>query len=229
MVSENLKKIRVRIEAAAEKASRKAADIQLIAVSKTVDPGRINEAIEAGITIIGESRIQETQQKIEQIRPVECHLIGHLQTNKAKYAVRLYDMIQSVDSYRIAEEIDKQCEKEDVNIPVLLEVNTSGEESKFGCMPEQTAELADRISGLGHIRIKGLMTIGKFSDDPAQVRPCFVRLRNISQQIARLNLSGVSMDILSMGMSSDFEWAIEDGSTMVRIGSAIFGGRSYRQ
>lgn len=225
-VAENLQGIRERIERAAARSHRNAEDITLIAVTKTVAAERINEAIQAGVEIIGESRIQEAMDKRENIRPVSWHMIGHLQTNKVKYAVRIFDMIQSVDSIHLAREINKRCASADRKMPVLIEINTSGEESKYGCAPGKAPELVHAISEMKNLQIRGLMTIGLFSDDPAAVRPCFVSLRQLAERITEMKIPGVGMDILSMGMSSDFELAIEEGSTMVRIGSAIFGARN---
>jgi PLP dependent protein len=225
-VAENLQGIRERIERAAARSRRNAEAITLIAVTKTVAAERINEAIQAGVEIIGESRIQEAMDKRENIRPVSWHMIGHLQTNKVKYAVRIFDMIQSVDSIHLAREINKRCASTDRKMPVLIEINTSGEESKFGCGPEKATELIHAISEMENLQIRGLMTIGLYSDDPDAVRPCFISLRQLAERITEMKIPGVSMDILSMGMSSDFELAIEEGSTMVRIGSAIFGVRN---
>ncbi len=225
-VAENLQGIRERIERAAARSHRNAEDITLIAVTKTVAAERINEAIQAGVEIIGESRIQEAMDKRENIRPVSWHMIGHLQTNKVKYAVRIFDMIQSVDSIHLAREINKRCASADRKMPVLIEINTSGEESKYGCAPGKAPELVHAISEMKNLQIRGLMTIGLFSDDPDVVRPCFVSLRQLAERITEMKIPGVGMDILSMGMSSDFELAIEEGSTMVRIGSAIFGARN---
>jgi pyridoxal phosphate enzyme (YggS family) len=226
-IKENLTVILDRIVETAHGCGRNPEDIELIAVTKTVSAERINEGIAAGIEIIGENKVQETQSKIDQLKPVILHMIGHLQTNKVKYAVKIFDMIQSVDSLKLAKEVDKRCQSLDIIMPVLIEVNTSGEESKFGCQPEIADSLVEKISQLPHLRIEGLMTIGLFTDDMSRVRPCFIRLRKLAEQIKRMNLNNVKMNHLSMGMTADFPVAIEEGATMLRLGTAIFGPRSY--
>ncbi|GAB4363912.1 MAG: YggS family pyridoxal phosphate-dependent enzyme [Calditrichia bacterium] len=224
-IAENLKRVQERIASAAHRVGRAPEEIKLVGVTKTVEPQRINAAIKAGLTAIGENRIQEAREKYPQVLPVEWHMVGHLQTNKVKYAVKMFDMIQSVDSVHLAEEINNRCEGLNKPMPVLIEVNTSGEESKYGCKPSETIELVSKIKDLPFLSIRGLMTIGLFSDDPGEVRPCFQKLRELAEQIKALQMPEVRMDILSMGMSADFEWAIEEGSNMVRIGTAIFGER----
>ena len=226
-IFDNVQRCLEKIAISAEKAGRRTEDITLVAVSKTVPPARINEAIGAGIQIIGENKVQEAQQKFDEVDQVMWHMIGHLQTNKVKYALQLFDLIQSVDTYHLAEEINKRAKKDGKKVPVLIEVNTSGEESKYGCTPDETEHLVSRISQLASVEIRGLMTIGLFSDDPPLVRPCFVKLRKIFNHLAEQNIPNVQMDIISMGMSADFELAIEEGSNMVRIGTAIFGPRRY--
>ena len=211
----------------AEKTGRRLEDITLVAVSKTVPPARINEAIGAGIRIIGENKVQEAQQKFDKVDEVNWHMVGHLQTNKVKYALKIFDLIQSVDTYHLAEEINKRAEKDGKKVPVLIEVNTSGEESKYGCNPEEAEDLVLRVSQLPSVEVKGLMTIGLFSDNPALVRTCFVKLRRIFDSLSGQNIPNVKMEIISMGMSADFDLAIEEGSNMVRIGTAIFGPRRY--
>ena len=211
----------------AEKTGRRLEDITLVAVSKTVPPARINEAIGAGIRIIGENKVQEAQQKFDKVDEVNWHMVGHLQTNKVKYALKIFDLIQSVDTYHLAEEINKRAEKDGKKVPILIEVNTSGEESKYGCNPEEAEDLVLRVSQLPSVEVKGLMTIGLFSDNPALVRTCFVKLRRIFDSLSGQNIPNVKMEIISMGMSADFDLAIEEGSNMVRIGTAIFGPRRY--
>lgn len=225
-IAENIKDVRSRIERAAEKAGRNAGDIKLVVVSKTVEPERINEAIECGIDIIGENRVQEAEGKFKKITPrVEKHLVGHLQTNKAKKAVELFDFIQSVDSVRIAEEISRRAINQREVMDVLVEVNTSAEETKYGVEPERVWSLIETISKLQGIKIKGLMTIGLFSDNPEDTRPCFKKLKTLFEKIMSANITNVEMHYLSMGMTSDFEVAIEEGSNMVRVGTGIFGPR----
>jgi pyridoxal phosphate enzyme (YggS family) len=215
-----------RIEAAAARSLRDPSDIKLVAVTKTVDAPRIAEAIGAGVTCIGENRVQEAARKFaEALPPVEKHLVGHLQTNKVKKAVELFDMIQSVDSYRLAREVSNRCEAAGSPMDVLIEVNTSGEESKFGLDPEEVVPAVEEIASLGGIRVVGLMTVGAFLPDPEDVRPCFRLLREVRDRIEERVVPGVAMDHLSMGMTDDFEVAIEEGATIVRIGRAIFGER----
>lgn len=226
-IEENTKDVWSRIEKAAETTGKAKEDIKLVAVTKTVEPARIKEAINCGIQIIGENRVQEAESKFEQItEKVERHLVGHLQTNKAKKAVELFDFIQSVDSERIAQEISRRASQKGRVMPVLVEVNTSGEETKFGIEPHQVLPLIDSIADLEGIRVKGLMTIGLFSDDPEDTRPCFKKLKAIFDRLKEESIPNVEMTYLSMGMTSDFEVAIQEGSNMVRVGTGIFGARS---
>jgi pyridoxal phosphate enzyme (YggS family) len=225
-VYQNIQTVRKRIERACQKVGRNADEIDIVAVSKTVEVARIEEAIAAGIKIIGENRVQEAWPKFQAVGPkVRWHMIGHLQTNKVKRALQFADMIQSVDSIHLAQEIQKQAEKLNRTVDVLIEVNTSGEATKFGFRPEETLPAIEEISGLNRLQIKGLMTIGVFLPEPEEVRPCFKQLRELRDRIAGKNFQRVEMDILSMGMTDDFEVAIEEGSNMVRIGRAIFGER----
>ncbi|MGB8657383.1 MAG: YggS family pyridoxal phosphate-dependent enzyme [Candidatus Zixiibacteriota bacterium] len=225
-IRENIQDVRSRIEKAAQKSGRSAGEIKLVAVTKTVEPERIKEAIGCGIGIIGENRIQEAEEKFKEItEKVEKHLVGHLQTNKAKRAVELFDLIQSVDSLHLAEEISKRASQSGKVMDVLVEVNTSGEKTKFGVEPEETLSLIESISGLEGIRVEGLMTVGLFSDDAEAARPCFRKLGTLFEEIKQANVSSVEMRYLSMGMTSDFEVAIQEGSNMVRIGTGIFGAR----
>ena len=226
-IEQNIKDIRSRIEKAAQKSGRGADEVKLVVVTKTVDAERVNEAIRGGIETIGENRVQEAEAKFKQITEnVEKHLVGHLQTNKAKKAVELFDLIQSVDSIRIAEEISRRALQRGKVMDVLVEVNTSGEETKFGVEPEQVSSLIETISKFEGIKIKGLMTIGLFSDNPEDTRPCFKKLKLLFEEIKRANIPNVEMRYLSMGMTSDFEVAIEEGSNMVRVGTGIFGART---
>jgi len=225
-IEENIRDIRARIDKAARKSGREGEEIQLVAVSKTVEPERVNQAIRGGIEIIGENRVQEAEGKFKEItEPVTKHLVGHLQTNKARKAVELFDFIQSVDSERIAREISRRALDTGKVMDVLVEVNTSAEETKFGIEPEEAMTLIETIAGLEGIEIKGLMTIGLFSDNPEDTRPCFKRLKRFFEEVKAANIPGVEMKHLSMGMTSDFEVAIEEGSNMVRVGTGIFGAR----
>ena len=227
LIEENLQGINSRIQQAALKSGRRRENIRLVVVTKTVDLDRIKEAIRCGIEIIGENRVQEAEEKFNRItEKVDKHLVGHLQTNKTKKAVELFDLIQSVDTTHIAEEISKRAQEHGKSMDVLVEVNTSGEKTKFGVEPEETISLIETISKFPGIRIRGLMTIGLFSDDPEATRPCFKKLEFIFDEITGLKIPNVEMRYLSMGMTGDFEVAIEEGSNMVRIGTGIFGSRS---
>ncbi|MBI5198570.1 MAG: YggS family pyridoxal phosphate-dependent enzyme [Nitrospirae bacterium] len=230
-IAENIKVVRDRIEAAVKRSGRDPSEIKLVAVSKTVDIDRIKEAVIAGITILGENRVQEAQKKVASYelrvvgRKIEWHMVGHLQTNKAKTAIRLFDLIHSVDSLRLAEEIDRESRKTGKVQDVLVEVNLAGEETKHGVSKEGTISLLKEMSKLKNISVKGLMTMPPFSEDPEKVRPYFRRLREIRDNINELRVTGYELRDLSMGMSNDFEVAIEEGATMVRVGTAIFGER----
>jgi pyridoxal phosphate enzyme (YggS family) len=222
-VRENLLKVRERIETAAQKAGRDPKEINLVAVSKTVEVARIKEAIEAGVSILGENYVQEAQKKIEAIgRPVSWHFIGHLQSNKARYAVRLFDVVHSTDSIPLAEELNQRAEQEDRVIKVMIEVNLSKEATKFGTDEERVSNLAKRIQDLKYLSLEGLMTMPPYFDSPEMSRPYYTALRELKEKIVE---EGIPMKELSMGMSNDFEIAIEEGATYVRIGTAIFGPR----
>jgi PLP dependent protein len=225
-IRENLKIVRDKIDQAALKVGSRGDGIRLVAVTKNVDVERIRQIIACGIEIIGENRVQEALSKFELLpAEVEKHLVGHLQTNKAKKAVRLFDMVQSVDSSGLAFEISKRANEINKEIPILIEVNTSGEESKFGIEPEEALPLIEKIGALDNIRIRGLMTVGLWSGEENKVRPCFAKLKKLFERIKKQNIPDVEMKYLSMGMTSDFEWAILEGSNMVRIGAGIFGPR----
>ncbi len=220
----NLSKVRERIEKAADRVGSDPQTIRLIAVTKTIEAERIREAISAGATIFGENYVQEARKKIEEIghTSLQWHFIGHLQTNKAKYAGRLFDLIHSVDSIKLARELDRRAAAEGRVIDCLIEVNCSQEESKFGIRKEETLELANEIKGLSNLFLKGLMTMPPYFDDPELARPYFIALRRLKEEIER---NDIPLPELSMGMSVDFEVAIEEGATMVRVGRAIFGER----
>jgi pyridoxal phosphate enzyme (YggS family) len=225
-IEENLLTVKARIDDAATRAGRDPAQITLIAVSKTVEIERIREAISEGMTVFGENYVQEARTKIEEIgrRGVQWHFIGHLQTNKAKYAVRLFDLIHAVDSIKVAKELDKRGAAAGKVMDCLIEVNISQEESKFGITSEYTRTLAQEMTKLKNISLKGLMTMPPYFDDPEPARPYFIALRTLQETIAQ---DGIPLPELSMGMSTDFEVAIEEGATMVRVGRAIFGERNY--
>ncbi len=225
-IADNVSEVIGRIEAAASRALRDPDDIRLVTVTKTVEPARIVEAIEAGVTCIGENRVQEAERKFtDELPPVEKHLVGHLQTNKVRKALPLFDMIQSVDSVRLAREISSACQSTGTDMDVLVEVNTSGEETKFGLRPDEVVGAVEEMADLRGLRVLGLMTIGAFLPNPEDVRPCFRRLRELRSTIEERVIPGVSMEHLSMGMTNDYEVAIEEGATIVRVGRAIFGER----
>jgi pyridoxal phosphate enzyme (YggS family) len=225
-ISENLARVRERMEAAARRAGRNFEKIRLVAVSKTVGINRVRQAVEAGAKILGENYVQEAREKIEELgHAVAWHFIGHLQTNKAKVASRLFDFIHSVDSLKLAEELGREAFREKKVLPVLLQVNIAREETKFGAKEDETFQLLERISRVQGILVRGLMTMPPYFEDPEESRPYFRKLRELAETISRKKIPGILMEELSMGMSSDFEVAIEEGATMIRVGTAIFGPR----
>jgi len=220
---ERLLRVQDRIRAATARAGRDAASVTLVAVSKTVPVDVIRQALAAGVTILGENRVQEARDKIASLPgQARWHLVGHLQTNKAKLAVQLFEMIHSLDSLKLAEALDRQGQQAGTAVRCLVEVNLGGEESKSGTTEEGVRPLLEAAGRLSHLRIEGLMTIPPFLPDPEQVRPFFRRLRDLRDRLAG---EGFCLPELSMGMTHDFEVAIEEGATMVRIGTAIFGPR----
>ena len=226
-VADNLASIQERISKAALRADRDPAAIRLVAVSKTVSAESIQQAIAAGVTILGENYVQEARNKIARIgKQVEWHFIGHLQSNKAKYAVELFSMVHSVDRLSLAEELDQEANKQGKIVPVLIQVNISGEESKSGIDPQGTLQLLERIAALQHLAVHGLMAMPPWFEDPEDARPYLNALRKLREELANKKIHGVSLQELSMGMSGDFEVAIEEGATLVRVGTAIFGPRN---
>lgn len=223
-VYDNLLKIKERMEKAARKVGRDPEEITLVAVTKNVAIKKVREGIKGGIRVLGENYVQETQEKREKIKlkTIKWHHIGHLQKNKAKLAVTLYDMIHSVDSPGLAKELNKKALD---GIDVLIQVKLSDEKTKGGVTPDEAVELAEVIAGFSNLRLKGLMTIPPFNEDPERTRPYFTTLRRVAERINRERIPGVVLTELSMGMSADFEVAIEEGATMVRIGTALFGER----
>jgi hypothetical protein len=217
-----------RIEKAAIAAGRKPAAVRLVAVSKTIPVDRVREAIQNGITLLGENYIQEAREKIEALREfrVAWHFIGHLQSNKAKYAVRLFDLIHSVDSIKLARELDRQACKIDKIQDILIQVNTGKEASKSGVYVDDALTLVREAGQMNNIAVKGLMTLPPYFNAPDRVRPYFQALRELRDRIASESLPGIAMDELSMGMTGDFEAAIQEGATLVRIGTALFGERA---
>jgi len=223
-IKNNLEIINKKIKKAALKANRNPEEIKLVAVTKTATMGQIEEAINAGVKIIGENRVQDAKEKYQILTAgIEWHLIGHLQTNKVKYAVEIFNCIHSVDSIKLAQEIDKRSKQFGKIMDVLVEVNVSGEESKYGIKPEEVKPFIKNISEFLRIKVRGLMTIAPIVKDKEEVRPYFRKLRELSKEIKSKNIENVKMDYLSMGMTKDFEIAIEEGANMVRIGRGIFG------
>ena len=220
--------IQSRIEKAAADSGRRPEDVQLIAVSKTVPSERLLTAIDLGVTVFGENYVQEARDKFNALyaHHLSWHFIGHLQSNKAKYVVKIFDLIHSVDSLKLAREIDKQAGKIDKVQNVLVQVNVAEESSKSGVLLEDTTQLVIEMSQLAHLEIKGLMTMPPYFNAPEKVRPFFKALRLLRDQLRAMEISGVVMDELSMGMTGDFEVAIQEGATLVRIGTAIFGERT---
>jgi len=222
-----LERIKARIKKTAAACNRPVASIRLVAVCKTMPAEVVREAIEAGVTDLAENYIQEAKEKVNALvtYPTTWHFIGHLQSNKAKYAVRLFDLIHSVDSLKLAQELDKYAQKNDKTQAILIQVNVAKEDSKSGVYVEDTLQLLREVSRLEHISVKGLMTMPPYFNAPEKVRPFFAALRELRDQINKEGIPNISMDELSMGMTGDFEAAIEEGATMVRIGTAIFGDR----
>lgn len=228
MIKKQLEEVRKNITEAALKANRKPEEITLIAVSKTYPASAIKEAMLEGCMDFGENHVQELCQKIEEIQePVKWHLIGHLQTNKVKYIIGKTELIHSLDSLRLAEEIEKQSAKKEVVTKVLIEVNVANEASKHGFKVEEVLPAVKALSQMPHIRVEGLMTVAPFVEDPEENRTIFRKLLALSVDIQKQKFDNISVNILSMGMSNDYKIAIEEGATMVRVGTAIFGNRDY--
>jgi len=229
LVYQNYKNINEVVVNDAIKAGRKPENVTLIAVSKTKPVEMLKEAYDAGARDFGENKVQEIIEKYPQMpEDIRWHMIGHLQTNKVKYIIDKVYMIHSVDSYKLALEISKQAVKASVTANILIEVNVADEESKFGLKPEETEDLVREISQLPNIKIRGLMTVAPYVDDAEKNRGIFCALRQLSVDINRKNIDNVNMDCLSMGMSGDFEVAISEGATFVRVGTSIFGNREYK-
>jgi pyridoxal phosphate enzyme (YggS family) len=226
VIANNWKQVQERVAKAALRSGRSVDDVTLIAVSKTWPIARVQEAVDAGAVNLGENRVQEAQEKVGQITgSVSWHLIGHLQRNKVKVALPIFDLIHSIDSLRLAKEVSKQAVLNGQVVRVLLQVNTSGEASKFGIAPDVAVDLVGQMAQLKGLKVDGLMTIGAFLPNAEDVRPNFIALRQVRDRIVDAQIEGVSMETLSMGMTNDFEVAIEEGATMVRVGTAIFGSR----
>ena len=226
-LKQRLENIRERIRQAADSCNRDPDSIRLVAVSKTVPADTVKAAIEAGAKILGENYVQEAREKFDALvhYPVSWHFIGHLQSNKAKYAVRLFDLIHSVDSLKLARALDKEAKKVDKIQPILIQINISGEDNKSGISAAEVPGLILEVSQLKNLSLEGLMTMPPYFYQPEKVRPYFAALRELRDRLKDQPIPNVSMDELSMGMTGDFEVAIEEGATLVRIGTAIFGER----
>lgn len=228
MLQRNYQEVKENIRKACERVNRKESEVTLIAVSKTKPLSDIEEVLAGGCIDFGENKVQELCEKEEKIsRPVNWHLIGHLQTNKVKYIVHKAALIHSVDSYKLAQEIEKEAAKKGVIANVLIQVNIAGEDTKFGVSKEETEPLIRKISTMKNVKIKGLMTIAPFVEDPEENRVHFRNMRQLFIDIKEKNIDNVDMEILSMGMTGDYEVAVEEGATMVRVGTGIFGARNY--
>lgn len=227
VLTENLDHVRRQINEAADKAQRNAEEITLIAVSKTKPVEMLLEAYQEGCRDFGENKVQEILDKYDRMpADTRFHMIGHLQRNKVKYIVDKVVMIHSVDSLRLAEEISREALKHGVCMDILIEVNVAGEESKFGVTPEETEGLIRQIALLPSLRVKGLMTIAPYVENPEENRIYFHKLRQLAVDIMSQNIDNVNVEVLSMGMTGDYQVAIEEGATCVRVGTGIFGGRS---
>lgn len=227
-ISENIENIRKNIDAACKRSGRDPKDVLLLAVSKTVDVDRIKVAVGCGLNSLGENRVQEIMEKYEPMgENVKWHLIGHLQTNKVKYIIDKVELIHSVESIKLAEEINKQAKKHNLVMDVLVEVNMADEESKFGVKPEETESFIRELALMDNIRVRGLMTVAPNVENGEENRVYFRNMKQLLVDINAKNINNINMDILSMGMTGDYETAVEEGATIVRVGTGIFGKRDY--
>lgn len=228
MLEENLKKVEANIQAACERCGRKREEVTLIAVSKTKPVSMLKEVYDCGIRDFGENKVQELTEKYDQLpEDMKWHMIGHLQRNKIKYIIGKTELIHSVDSLRLAEAIEAESAKKDCITDILLEVNVAQEESKFGFSSEELLKEIDRFADFPHIRVKGLMTIAPYVEKPEENRIYFAKLKQLSVDITAKKVNNITMSIFSMGMTNDYEVAIEEGATLVRVGTGIFGERNY--
>lgn len=228
MITENLEQIRKNIDEACRMAGRDPKEVTLIAVSKTKPVSMLKEAYDAGARCFGENKVQEIMDKHPQLpEDIQWHMIGHLQRNKVKYIVDKVSMIHSVDSLRLAQTIEQEAAKHNVCVPVLLEVNVAQEESKFGLKMDEVLPLIDTIADFPHIKVQGLMTIAPYVENAEDNRDFFRQLKKLSVDIEAKNINNVSMSVLSMGMTGDYQVAVQEGATMVRVGTGIFGERNY--
>lgn len=229
-ISENIKSIREKIDNAAQKAGRDPKDVLLLAVSKTVDVPRIKAAVAEGLDELGENHVQEIMEKFEPMGPdVKWHMIGHLQTNKVKYIIDKVKLIHSVESLKLAEEINKQAKKRGLVMDILVEINMAKEESKYGIMPEDTPAFIESLSSLENIRVRGLMTVAPNVENGEENRVYFRNMKKLLVDINAKNINNINMDVLSMGMTGDYITAVEEGATIVRVGTGIFGKRNYNK
>ena len=230
MIAKNIRDVERRIVQACERSGRNPEEITLVAVSKTKPVEKLEEAYAAGKRVFGENKVQELVDKYEVMpKDIKWQMIGHLQRNKVKYIIDKVDLIHSVDSIRLVETIDREAAKKGIIANILLEVNMAKEESKFGLMPEEVMDFIDEVVRYQNVRVQGLMTIAPFVDDPESNRKHFANLHKLLVDIRKKKVKNVTMNVLSMGMTNDFEVAIEEGATMVRVGTAIFGERNYVQ
>ena len=228
MVTENLQDVEKQIQEACKKANRDRSEVTLIAVSKTKPVSMLEEAYSEGIRCFGENKVQELTEKYDQLpADIKWHMIGHLQRNKVKYIVDKAELIHSVDSLRLAETIEQEAAKKNIIANILIEVNVAEEDSKFGLKVGEVIPLIEEISKFPHIKIKGLMTIAPYVENPEENRSVFACLRKLSVDIAEKNIDNVNVEILSMGMTNDYQVAIEEGATLIRVGTGIFGERNY--
>lgn len=227
-IKQNLEHVNQLKTRAAVKSGRTGEEVLLVAVTKLHDVDEINEAIDCGITDIGENKVQEIMNKYDRVKPVRWHLIGHLQTNKVKYIIDKVAMIHSVDSLKLAEEIDKRASQHGVTMDILIQVNSAMEESKFGITTEETGQMIrDILGNCPNVRIRGLMCIAPFEDNPQDAKVYFEEVKKLYDEYGKINHPNLDFKYLSMGMSNDFEVAIEAGSNLIRVGTMIFGARDY--
>ena len=228
MLKDQWQEVEKRIQAACDRAGRKREEVTLIAVSKTKPVETLQEAYDLGVRIFGENKVQELTAKYEALpKDIHWHMIGHLQTNKVKYIIDKAELIHSVDSLKLAETIEKEAAKHDLIADILVEVNVAEEESKFGMKMEEVIPFVEKVSAFPHVRVRGLMTIAPFVEDPEENRSIFADLHKLYIDIKKKNHDNDTVSVLSMGMTNDYEVAIEEGATMVRVGTGIFGARNY--
>ena len=228
MLARNLQQVNTNIERACAAAGRTPDEVTLVAVSKTKPVSMLQEAYDAGARVFGENKVQEIMDKYDQLpSDIQWHMIGHLQRNKVKYIIDKVAMIHSVDSLRLAQTIEQEAAKKNLVMPVLLEVNVAEEDTKFGLKVDEVLPLLEEISSFSHIQVKGLMTIAPFVENPEENRKVFRTLKKLSVDIGAKNINNVTMSVLSMGMTGDYQVAVQEGATMVRVGTGIFGERDY--